>query len=130
MSAEIVNISGGTLTVKFSGLVTFDEFMANQHAAASFIRQYRGHGKVRFLAILENFQGWGREGDWGDTTLLDELDPFIERFAIVGDKQWEASVLGFTLKGLRKAAIEYFLPHDLDKARTWLAGAGARAESG
>ena len=28
MSAEIVKISGGMLTVKFSGLVTFPEFTA------------------------------------------------------------------------------------------------------
>jgi len=120
MSAEIVKISGGMLTVKISGLVTFREFTAGHQAVADFIRQYPGPGKVRVLAILENFRGWAREGDWGDTTLLDETDPFIERIAIVGDKRWEMSVLGFTLKGLRKAAIEYFQPADLDKALAWL----------
>jgi len=121
MSAEIVNISGGLLTLKFSGLVTYPEFTAGQQAVADFIRHYPGPGKVRILALLENFRGWALEGDWGDTTFVDEYDPFIEKIAIVGDKRWETSVLGFTLKGLRKAAIEYFQPADLGKARAWLA---------
>jgi len=121
MSVEIVNISGGRLTVKFSGLVEYPEFTAGQQAVADFIRRYPGPGKIRILAVLENFRGWAREGDWGDTTFVDEYDPFIERIAIVGDKQWEMSVLGFTLKGLRKAAIEYFRPTDLEKALAWLA---------
>jgi hypothetical protein len=120
MSAEIVKISGGMLTVKFSGLVTFPEFTAVQQAMADFIRQYSGPGKVRVLALLKDFRGWAPEGDWGDTTLLDETDPFIERMAIVGDKMWEEQAVWFTLKGMRKASIEYFQPADLDKALAWL----------
>jgi len=121
MSAEIVNISGGMLTVKISGLVTYPEFAVGQQAIADFIRQYRGPGKVRILAILEDFRGWAQDRDWEDTWFVDEYDPFIERIAIVGDKRWEEHVLFFTLKGVRKTDIEYFQPADLDKARAWLA---------
>lgn len=130
MSAEIVNFSGELLTVKISGRVTFAEFTALQQAGAGIIRRHDGPGKVCILGLLENFRGWAREGDWGDTTWLDEYDPFIERIAIVGDKQWEESVLGFSLKGLRKAAVEYFQPAELEKAMAWLRSTGQTAEPG
>jgi hypothetical protein len=115
VSAEIVNIAGGLVTVKISGLLTFPEFTAGEHVLGDFLRRHPGPRKVRILAILEDFRGWAREGDWGDTTFLDEHDPFIERIAIVGEKRWEESVLGFTLKGLRKATVEYFQPQDSGK---------------
>jgi len=120
MSAEIVNTSNGMVTVRISGLATYPEFSALQQTMADFVRQYPGPGKVRILAILKDFLGWAREGDWGDTTLMDEYDPFIERMAIVGDIAWKEQVQWFTLKGLRKASIEYFQPADLDKALAWL----------
>jgi len=121
VSAEIVNIAGGLVTVKISGLLTFPEFTGVEHVLDDFLRRYPGPRKVRILAILEDFRGWAREGDWGDTTFLDEHDPFIERIAVVGEKRWEESVLGFNLKGLRKAAVEYFQPQDLEKAQAWVA---------
>lgn len=120
MSAQIVNILDGRLTVKFSGLVTYPEFFAVQQAAANFIRQHPDSGKVRILSILEDFRGWSREGDWGDTTIIDQYDANIERMAIVGDKRWEELALSFALKGLRPVTIEYFQPPDLDKAIAWL----------
>ena len=120
MSAEILDTSNGVVTVKLSGILTFPEFTATQESITAFIRQYQGPGKVRILALLKDFRGFGREGDWGDTTVLDEYDPFVERMAIVGDKEWEDQAQWFTLKGLRKTSIEYFLPADLGKARAWL----------
>jgi hypothetical protein len=129
MSAEIVNVSSGLVTVKISGLVTFDEFTALQQAGSEHIRQHSGSGKVCVLGILEDFRGWAREGDWGDTTWLDAHDPFIARIAIVGDKRWELSALGFSLEGLRKAEVKYFVPADVEKARAWLAAANQRAAS-
>ena len=123
MSAEIVSTSGVTLTVKFSGRVTFQEFTSTQEAIGDFIRRHDKPGKVRILALLQDFRGWAQDGDWGDTTWLDAHDPFIERIAIVGEKRWEVAILGFTLKGLRKAAIEYFETRALSDALAWLAGA-------
>jgi len=118
MSAEIVNISGGLLTIKASGILTYPELKAAERASTELIHQ---QGKIRVLVILEDFRGWAQEEDWGDTTFLDEHDPFIERIAIVGAKRWEESALGFHLNGLRKAAVEYFQPHELETARAWLA---------
>ena len=118
MSAEILNTSGSALTVKFSGRVTYPEFTAGQQAVARFIRGRPD--KVRILAILDNFLGWAPEGDWGDTAWLDEFDPRIDRIAVVGDRKWKEQVEFFTLKGLRKALVEYFEPNESERALAWL----------
>jgi hypothetical protein len=117
MSVEIANTSGCIMTVKFSGRVTIEEFRDVQNASANFIRL---HGKVRFLALLENFQGWGAEGDWGNVEFVEQYDRFIERIAIVGPAEWKEQVLFFALKDLRDALVEYFPPSELEKAKLWL----------
>lgn len=117
MSVEIVDTSGHIMAVKFAGRVTIDEFRDVQRASANFIRL---HGKVRFLAILENFQGWAAAGDWGDVAFVEEYDRFIERIAIVGPIEWKDQVLFFALKDVRDALVEYFPPTEIEKARHWL----------
>ena len=117
MSVEIVNTSDRIMTVKFSGRVSIEEFRDVQKASANFIRL---HGKARFLALLENFQGWGAEGDWGDVEFVEQFDRFIERIAIVGPVEWKEQVLFFALKDVRDALVEYFPASELENARRWL----------
>ncbi len=88
-----------------------------QAAALDAIQRY---GKISALFILENFQGWKREGDWGDVSFLIEHDKEIAKIAVVGDEQWRDFVYAFLAKGFRQAAVEYFLLADLAKARAWL----------
>lgn len=118
MSAEIIDASDQTLTWRVSGQLKHSEFAAAQKRAADFIRQ---QGKVRFLVLVENFAGMEKGGDWGDVSFQADYDPFIEKIAIVGDKKWEDVALLFTSKGIRRVAIEYFQPADLEKAKAWLA---------
>lgn len=119
MSAEITDNSNGIITVKVTGRLTESELTAVQQRAAAIIR---AQGKVRILVVAEAFEGWQRGGEWNDFALQDQTDPFIEKMAIVGDKQWKDLALAFTAKGLRPFPIEYFAPGELDKARAWLAG--------
>jgi hypothetical protein len=79
--------------------------------------------KVRVLIQLDNFAGWAPDKGWGDVSSAEQVDPYIERMAIVGEPQWEGMVSAFTLKGLRPFPIEYFATRDEPKARQWLAGA-------
>ncbi len=118
MSAEIVEISDNVLTFKITGRLYQAEFAAAQQRAGEIIRQ---QGKVRFLVLVDNFAGMDNAGDWGDVSFQMDFDEFIEKIAIVGDKQWEELAEVFTGKGIRHIAIEYFLPADLAKAKTWLA---------
>ena len=118
MSIEIVDVADGVLTFKVTGRLIQAEFAAAQKRAGEIIRQ---QGKVRFLVLVENFAGTEKGGDWGDVSFQADYDPFIEKIAIVGDKQWEGVALLFTSKGIRRVAIEYFQPADLVKAKAWLA---------
>jgi hypothetical protein len=117
MSAQIVDVSNGVLTVKITGKLAQAELAAIQKSAAKTIQQ---HGKIRVLTIAEKFEGWERAGDWGDLSVQMAIDPHIEKMAIVGDKKWEDLALVFAAKGLRKFPIEYFSPSDEGKARAWL----------
>ncbi len=117
MSAEIVDLSDQILTLRISGLLKHAEFVAAQKRAAEVIQKL---GRVRLLVLLDHFAGTDKAGDWGDVSFQAQFDPFIEKIAVVGDKQWEDLVLLFTGKGLRRVPIEYFQSADLPKARTWL----------
>jgi len=121
MSAKIVDSTGGVLTIKFTGKLRQPELAAVQRSTREFVEQ---HGKVRVLAVVENFQGWEKGGDWGDLSLQMEVDPHIEKMAIVGERRWEELALIFTAKGLRRFPIEYFPPAELGRARAWLAPMG------
>ncbi len=119
MSAEIINDNESILTFKVSGKLDQPELAAAQKSAMEILRK---EGKKSMLVIADEFQGWGK-GNWGDLSGQAEMDPHIEKMAIVGDKKWEDLVLLFVGKGIRRVEIEYFAPADLARARAWLAGA-------
>ena len=88
-----------------------------QAAALEAIRRY---GKISALFILESFHGWKREGNWDDISFMIEQDRNIAKIAVAGEEEWRDLVHAFLAKGFRQAAVEYFLPADLVKARLWL----------
>jgi len=118
MGAEIVNFSGGVLTLKVSGRLTQGELATVQKASGEIIEK---NGKCSILVLTENFAGWERGGQWADQSFQAAHDASIERMAIVGDRKWEDLALIFTAKGLRAFPIEYFEPAQLAAARAWLA---------
>jgi hypothetical protein len=119
MSAEIIANTNGIVTIKISGKLTAPELAALQKSTGQLFHQ---QGRMRVLVLTENFEGWAKDGDWGDLSFQMEHDDDIERMAIVGERQWLDLALMFTAKGLRKFPIEYFVPADEVKARAWLAG--------
>ena len=118
MSYEIVDNSGGVVTIRLSGRLAYAEFAEGQRKMGEIIRK---QGKLRGLVLIENYLGNEKEGDWGDVSFQAEYDTFIEKMAIVGDRKWETEALLFTGKGVRRVPIEYFEPADLAKAKAWLA---------
>jgi SpoIIAA-like len=117
MAFTILDSSGPIVSVKITGELSVSEVGQIQAAALEAIKRA---GKIKGLAILENFRGWKREGNWGDVTFLAEHDQDIAKIAIVGDEKWKDSFYAFLAKGFRRAAVEYFLPADIAKARAWL----------
>jgi hypothetical protein len=117
MAFTILEASGPIVSAKISGELGNSEVNQIQELSAEAIRRC---GKISALFILENFRGWKREGSWGDITFLTEHDKDIAKIAVVGDEEWRDLIYAFLAKGFRQAAIEYFLPGDLSKARSWL----------
>jgi hypothetical protein len=118
MPFTIIDAAGPVISAKISGELTKSEVSQMQSAALAAIRRC---GKISALFILEKFAGWARAGDWGDITFMTEHDQDIVKIAVVGEEQWRDFAEAFLAKGFRQAAVEYFLPADLAKARAWLA---------
>ena len=117
MPVEIIDAGGTLLQVKIRGMLKkADHDRIIQIAKESIDRE----GKVRVLVFLEAFEGWERHEDWGDVSFMTEQGQHIEKMAIVGDEKWQDDALGFTAKGFRATAIEFFTPSHLNEARTWL----------
>jgi hypothetical protein len=117
MPFTIVDATGPIISVKISGEIDKTEVTQIQAAALGAIQRC---GKIRALFILDNFHGWKRDGNWGDITFMTQHDQEISKIAVVGDEQWRDLVCAFLAKGFRAAAVEYFVPTDLPKARAWL----------
>jgi hypothetical protein len=117
MPYTIIDATGPIVSAKISGELDRTEVSQIQAAALEAIRRC---GKISALFILDNFRGWKREGNWGDITFMTEHDQEIAKIAAVGDEKWRDLVYAFLAKGFRQAAVEYFLPADLAKARAWV----------
>jgi len=118
MAFTIIDESGPLFSAKINGELSKSE-VSQIHAAA--LAAIRRCGKISALFVLENFTGWARGDQWGDLTFFTEHDKDIAKIAVVGEEQWRDFAEAFLVKGLRQAAVEYFLPADLAKARAWLA---------
>jgi hypothetical protein len=117
MPFTIVDATGPIISVKISGEIEKTEVTQIQAAALGAIQRC---GRISALFILDNFHGWKRDGNWGDISFMTQHDQEIVKIAVVGDEQWRDLVCAFLAKGFRTAAVEYFVPSDLPKARAWL----------
>lgn len=117
MSAEIVSVANGIITLKVAGKLTHPELVAVQKRAEEILRQ---QGKMNILVITDAFQGWEKEGNWGDVSFLLKNDKLMERMAIVGEKEWKDLAFAFVGKGFRHCVVEYFPTQEAAKAQAWL----------
>ena len=117
MGATIQQESGYLRVLRITGLLKKSELDA---ALAAEAKQWEPATRVRVLIIMEDFQGWERGADWGDTSFLFNHDNQIEKIAIVADPQWETDTLMFAAAGIRRAPVKFFPPDQLALARAWL----------
>ncbi|HEY1265993.1 MAG TPA: STAS/SEC14 domain-containing protein [Candidatus Binatia bacterium] len=123
MPFTIIDGTGPIVTAKISGELSINEVSQLQNASLGAIER---HGRISALLFLENFQGWKREGGWGDLTFMNEHDKNIAKIAVIGEPQWKDDVCAFLAKGFRSAAVEFFLPSEPYKARQWLKSSVAK----
>jgi len=117
MAFTITDATGPVISAKISGDLSKAEVSQVQAAALKAIQRW---SKISALFVLENFQGWKKEDDWGDIRFLTAHDKDIVKIAVVGDEEWRDLIYAFLAKGFRQTQVEYFLPGDLEKARGWL----------
>ena len=119
MSLEMKYEPDGICALRISGILKRSEFGAEQNALA---RKIDIGSKPRLLVILENFEGWERNADWGnDLDFLFLHGGKISKIAIVAEPRWETVALAFAGAGVRRAPVKFFPPNQLEQARSWLA---------
>jgi hypothetical protein len=126
MPCEIIEQEHGQITFKVSGKLRRNELARVEKTA---IESMRSGEKVRFLVLVENFQGWENTDDWSDVSFQAEHDDQMEKIAIVGDRRWQELVEVFTGKGLRPIDIRYFSPDEAAIANAWIRQASREARS-
>ncbi|MHC1730299.1 MAG: STAS/SEC14 domain-containing protein [Syntrophobacteraceae bacterium] len=117
MACEIIGIEDDLVSARITGVLRLVDQQTLQNLAGQVIAKGR---KVRFLAILERFEGWEKGVDWGDIGFFVEYADDIAKMAIVGDTRWKEEVFAFVGKGLRTTAVEYFPLELLEEAKTWV----------
>ncbi len=117
MPASIQHESGNLFRIHISGVLRQAELQDVQAVAAQEITRL---GRITLLFVLEQFQGWERDADWGDLEFYAAHDKDIEKIAIVGDEKWRDHGMAFAGAGIRKAAVQFFPPAEDARARAWL----------
>ena len=114
MSANLEQHNDRLLVLRVGGELKKSELDAVQ---SEFVEKIVGTGTVKLLVLLENFTGWERGADWGDTDFFFSHRNDFEKIAVVGHPRWEAQVLAFTGAGLRKGPVKFFPETSESEAR-------------
>lgn len=120
MGAAIGQQQGDVYVMRITGLLKKSELDALQTAAAK-VLDHDPLLRAKLLILLERFEGWERNPDWGDMTFYVEHGDRITKIAIVGDPQWETEFKMFTGAGFRAAPVRFYPTDQLQQARAWLA---------
>ncbi len=118
MSAVLEEYPDRLLVLRVGGELKKAELDAVQ---SEFVEKMAGAGTVKPLVVLQNFTGWERGEQWGDTDFFFSHGNDFEKIAVIGDPQWAAQILAFTSAGLRKGPVKLFPETAEAEARAWLA---------
>lgn len=119
MPATITHENGAIYRLSVSGTLTRAELARCEKLLAA---ESGDRHDLRLLVVLNHFTGWAAGESWDDfNSYMTDGDRF-ERIAIVADDRWREQVAMFTGAGLRRAAVEFFVPGAISQAREWIAG--------
>jgi hypothetical protein len=107
---------GKVLMVKMSGKLTKEDC---KHFFPEVERLIDKLGTIRVLCQMHDFHGWEVAALWEDIKF--DLKHFadIERLAIVGERNWQASMAVFC-KPFTRAKVRYFDQREFDEAEEWI----------
>ncbi len=117
MAVKIEGEERNSVVLRITGLLRKSEWDA---VLGTEVRQWGPTTRVKVLVIVEDFKGWERGADWGDTTFFERHGDQIDKIAIVADAKWEVEMLAFAGAGFRRAPVKFFPSDQLTSARAWL----------
>jgi hypothetical protein len=120
MAITIQQENDKLLVVRITGLLKKSELDDVQAAAVKQL-SFEFVSRINILIIVENFQGWERNADWGDINFYAEHGDKMGKIAIVGDPKQETDLMMFMGAGIRPVPIKFFPLNQLEQARAWLA---------
>jgi SpoIIAA-like len=110
--------SGGNfLAVHVSGILSQTDY---EQFVPEFERLAGQRRKLRVLFDMTDFHGWEAAAIWEEIKFDAKHLAGIERFAMVGDMQWQ-HVMAIFCKPFTKAKMQYFDHTDIAGARKWSA---------
>ena len=116
MIEELPESSGKYLGFKMSGKLHDEDYKKFVPLVDAAIAQ---NGKVRLLALFEDFHGWDLHALWDDVKFATTHLTSLERIAMIGDKNWEKWMATFC-KPFTLAKVRYFDVGDTAAAWAWL----------
>jgi hypothetical protein len=116
VSATVTKESDELFVVTIKGVLTYDDLKEVE----SYAEGKEQKKQVKILVHAEEFEGWGKEGDWGDLTFMHEHDPYIEKIAVMSVERWKDEILMFLGAGRRQAQVKFFFDDEEEDAREWL----------
>jgi SpoIIAA-like len=120
MPIHINEDNGGKfLAIHVSGILSQADY---EQFVPEFERLAGQHRKLRVLFDMTDFHGWEAAAIWEEIKFDAKHLAGIERFAMVGDMQWQ-HVMAIFCKPFTKAKMQYFDHTDAAGARKWLAEA-------
>ncbi len=119
MIEQLPQSTGKILGFKMSGKLHDADY---QHFVPTVEAAIQAGGKVRLLALFEDFHGWDLHALWDDTKFATQHCADVERIALVGDKAWE-KWMATICKPFTLAKLRYFDAKEIDAAWKWLAEA-------
>ena len=90
MPVKWAHESADLLVARINGKLAKPEIGEFQAAVEPILQ---ASGNIKFLVILEDFEGWEAGKGWEDNAFADANDQFLSRFAIVGDERWRDKAL-------------------------------------
>ena len=86
MSANLEQHDDRLCVLRVGGELKKSELDAAQ---SKFVEIIAGAGTVKLLVLLENFSGWERGEQWGDTDFFFSHRNDFEKIAVVGHLRWK-----------------------------------------